>query len=220
MHGETYPCDCELQRRLQRLYFAANIGREYHDICLKDFVGPNESRIVPIVSEYIDRFADNFHYGLGITLSGSLGTGKTFAMASILKELVKQGRNVYMVTFDELITTVGGVYSDEEKRRLLDKLMSVELLGLDELKSDPRNKQGFLAGALDVVIRHRTSNLLPTLVTTNMTPEEEEHEFGKAFSLLSARNQRLLLSGDDQRQEHVRILVRKLGGAGERRPIC
>lgn len=220
--GQEYPCDCATQRLLQRHYFDANIGREYHDICLEHFyAGPNRDLVVPVVEEYLENFDDNFHYGLGLSFSGPLGTGKTFAMTCVLKELVKRGHKVYTITFDELILTWGDAWKDEESKRLLyTKLKGAEVLGLDELKSDPRNKTGFLAGGLDNVIRHRTSNLLPTLVTSNMSPKQEEHEFGKAFSLLSARNHRIMLSGADERGGPVRTQIRKLAGAHERRPIC
>lgn len=220
LDGKTHNCDCSLQRLLQRHYFAANIGREYHDICLQHFLGADREVVVPVVQEYIENFADNFHYGLGITFSGPWGTGKTFAVSCILKELVKQGRKVYFITFEELINTWGNAYKNDDHSALMERLMSVEVLGLDELTTDPRNKQGFLANGLDVLMRHRTSNLLPTLVTTNMTPDKEEEEFGKAYSLLSARNHRVILAGKDLRREEVRDINRELKEKGERRPIC
>jgi DNA replication protein DnaC len=221
LKGVSYECDCNTQRLLQKHYFAANIGREYHDICLKDFIGENREQVVAIVSDYLYNFKDNFHYGLGLSFNGPFGTGKTFAMTCVLKELIKQGRDVYMITFDELIDVWGQSWHDEKaKKTLQDKLKRVEVLGLDELKTDQRNKMGFLADGLDNVIRHRTSNLLPTLVTTNLMPEAEEREFSKAFSLLAAKNKRVLLSGIDQRQEAIKHINYQLAGAHERRPIC
>lgn len=81
----------------------ANIGREYHDICFKDFLGVDKENVLPIAMEYLERYEDNFHYGIGVTAAGGVGTGKTFIISSILKELVKAGRKVYFVTFEELI---------------------------------------------------------------------------------------------------------------------
>ena len=81
----------------------ANIGREYHDICFKDFLGVDKDNVLPIAMEYLENYEDNFHYGIGVTAQGGVGTGKTFIISSILKELVKAGRKVYFVTFEELI---------------------------------------------------------------------------------------------------------------------
>jgi DNA replication protein DnaC len=220
LEGKDYACNCELQKLLQRHYFAANIGREYHDICLHHFEGANKDKIVPVIQDYIDNFEDNFHYGLGLSLYGPLGIGKTFGIITALKELVKQGRKVYFITFDELIAIWGAAYTDDHSKRLLqDRLMSAEVLGLDELRTDKRNKEGFLSGGLEYVLRHRTSNLLPTLITTNMTPPELEKEFGKAFSLLSGRNKEIVLTGEDHR-EKVKARVDSLARGHERRPIC
>lgn len=100
---KTYDCDCELQKLLQKHYFKANIGREYHDICLDDFLGVDSDNVLPIAAEYISTYEDNFHYGVGVTCAGGVGTGKTFIVSSILKELVKQGRSAYFISFEELI---------------------------------------------------------------------------------------------------------------------
>lgn len=221
LNGEEFDCDCDFQKLLQHHYFAANVGREYHDICLSDFQGEDRHVVVPIVLAYLDAFEANYHYGLGITFSGNVGTGKTFAMCSVLKELIKHGRKVYFVTFEELINVWGSsYYNDSAKRILEDKLKTAEVLGLDEVRSDPRNKEGFLANGFDSVIRHRTSNLLPTLVTTNMTADEEYVEFNKVYSLLSARNKRIEFKGKDRRQDEIRQRNYELAALDERRPIC
>jgi hypothetical protein len=55
LDGEEFDCDCELQIALQKHYFAANIGREYHDICIKDFLGVDRENVLPIVQNYIDK---------------------------------------------------------------------------------------------------------------------------------------------------------------------
>ena len=219
--GQQHECDCELQKLLQKHYYAANIGRSYHNLCLEHFVGDDRDHVVPIVEEYIDKFDDNFFYGLGISFSGrERGTGKTLAMSYVLKELIKRGRQAYTISFEELVRVFGSAYKDEESNRMFEKLMSVEVLGLDEWRTDPRNREGFLADSIDVILRHRTNNALPTLITTNMTPKEEQAEFGAAYSLLSARNYRLEFTGRDVRPTAIRDRDRRAKDLGERRPIC
>ncbi len=220
LDGQSYACDCVEQKMLQKYYFASNIGREYHDICLKDFIGSDRERVVPFVQDYLSDFNSKFHYGLGITFSGPVGTGKTFAMMCVLKELIKQGRDVYFTTFDELINVWASAWQDAEvKRQLEDKLKSVDVLGLDEVKTDNRS-DAFLASGLEVIIRHRTSNLLPTLLTTNMTETDLDSVFTKTASLLSARNTLVQLEGKDLRLDEVRYRILELDRNGERRPIC
>lgn len=218
---KTYECDCEIQKLLQRHYLAANIGREYHDICLDDFAGDDASTVVAAASTFIEKFDDNMHYGLGLTFSGPFGTGKTFAMICVLKELIKRGVKVYFITFDELINIWGKSWQDDQAKNMLErKLKAAQVLGLDELHTDKRNVGGFLSAGLDSVIRHRTANLLPTLITTNMKPEQELDQFGRVYSLLAAKNTRVRTNGHDRRMREVRVRNFELAARGERRPIC
>lgn len=222
LNGEEFDCDCDVQRLLQKHYFAANIPKRYHDICLNQhFIGADREDVLRITNEYLENFDSNFHFGLGITFAGWLGSGKTFAMTSILKDLLKQGRSTYFITFEELINVWGASYSDEvSKRTLTERLQSVDILGLDELRTDPRNAGGFLANGLDNVIRHRTANRIPTLITTNMIPEKLEQEFPKVASLLSEANDWLIFTGKDVRGGEINERTRELAKRGERRPIC
>jgi DNA replication protein DnaC len=216
-----HPCDCQLQIMLQKHYFRSNIGREYHDICLKDFDGPDSERVVDAVRSYLDKYEDNFHYGLGLTFTGPYGTGKTFAMTCVLKELVKQGRDTYFTTFEQLINVWGDSWHDANAKKMLEeKLKTVEVLGLDELRTDARNAGGFLQNGLDSVIRYRTANLLPTLITTNMSSDFEKSEFAKVYSLLAAKNTRVETHGHDRRMLEVRQRNHELKERGERRPVC
>jgi DNA replication protein DnaC len=216
-----YDCDCATQKLLQKHYFRANIGREYHDICLQHFEGDDADVVVGAVRKYLDTFDSNFHFGLGLTFTGPFGTGKTFAMTCALKELVKRGREVYFTTFEQLINVWGDSWHDAEAKRVLERrLKTAEVLGLDELRTDPRNASNFLANGLDSVIRFRTANLLPTLVTTNMDADFEKSEFAKVYSLLSAKNERIITKGHDRRMHEVRTRNFELAQRDERRPVC
>lgn len=220
LEGQSYKCDCQIQKLLQRSYFAANIPREYHDLCFEHFFGEDRDDVVPVVRQYLESFDNQYHYGQGLTFSGSYGTGKSFLMATILKEIVKQGRSAFFITFDEFIQHFGATWNDEQSKRLMQEtLKRVEILGLDEVRVDERNNNGFLSDALQSIVRHRTSNLLPTLITTNLTPDKQKMHFTKAYSLLSAKNNIVLLSGRDVRPE-VKKLSQELINANERRPIC
>lgn len=220
LNGKTIECDCDLQRLLQKHYYAANIGREYHDICLEHFIGEDRDSVVQAISEYVDNLASNLHYGFGLTFAGPPGTGKTFAMTAILKEAIKSEISTYFITFEELINVWGSSWNNDESKFLMDKLKSATILGIDELRTDPRNATGFLANGLDTVTRHRTSNLLPTFVTTNMVPGQFEGEFPRVHSLLAAKNDWIVTTGKDLRMNEIRENNRRLAKSGERRPVC
>src|SRR5205085_1349183 len=118
---------------------AANIGRKFHTLGLKDFTSEDRENVVPIVEDYLENFENNFYLGIGITFSGKIGTGKTMAMNCCIKELLKRGISVYFIPFDDLIVAISGAWSGEEERWLEDKMKSVKVLGIDEWKTDLRN---------------------------------------------------------------------------------
>ena len=220
LNEETYPCDCEFQKLLQKHYFAANIGRAYHTLCFDHFVTEEALTIRSEISDYLGDWKSNRYFGHGITFNGRIGTGKTFAMSLILKELVKQGYRVHFITFDDMVNAFSNAWNSEEAKYLNNKLRSVDILGIDELKTDSRNNSGFLSTLAESVIRHRAVNLLPTLITTNLTPEEEATTFTKAYSLLSALNKRIQTEGADVRGSIVREREHSMKRKNERRPVC
>lgn len=220
LNGTSYPCDCKFQKLLQKHYYSANIGRAYHTLCFDHFVTDEANEISSHIQKYLKEWENNRYFGHGITFNGRIGTGKTFAMSLILKELIKRGYRVHFITFDDMINAFSNSWNNEEARFLNQKLRSVDILGIDELKTDSRNNSGFLSTVAESVIRHRAVNLLPTLITTNLTPQEEEVTFTKAYSLLSALNQRIQTEGADVRGSIVREREHTMKRKNERRPVC
>lgn len=220
LKGELHECNCNLQKLLQKYYFVANIPKEYHDIGLAHFIGEDQDQISAVIYNYLAHYEQNRHYGLGLTFAGAYGNGKTFSMNIILKSRVQEGDEVYFITFEDLINTWGNAWSNDESQWVMDKLKRCDIVGIDDLRTDGRNSGGFLANGLDALIRHRTSNQLPTLLTTNMTPESIEKEYPRIHSLLGLKNDRVILIGKDVRMKEIRDETRELRDAGERRPIC
>jgi DNA replication protein DnaC len=216
----TYECDCELQKLLQKHYFAANIGRAYHTLCFEHFISEDSAEVIPVLKKYIEDWSNNKYYGHGLTFNGPVGTGKTFAASLILKELVKKGVGCFFITFDELVNTFAQAWNNDEAKYLNTKLRSVEILVIDELRTDSRNQNGFLSQAAETIVRHRAVNLLPTIITTNLNAKEEEATFTKTYSLLSALNNRISYKGEDVRGKIVRERDYGMKERNERRPVC
>jgi len=217
--GEVHPCDCEMQKLLQKHYFAANIGRAYHTLGFDHFVTEESLMIRSKIIDYLYDWDNNRYFGHGITFNGGLGTGKTLAMSIILKELTKRGFRTHFITFDDMVNIFGSAWNNDEAKYLSNKLRSVDILGIDELKVDSRNSSGFLTSAAESIIRHRTVNLLPTLITTNLDKEDEQKHFAKSYSLLSALNIRIETQGLDVRGSIVREREHIMKGNNERRPV-
>lgn len=220
LKGLEHDCNCADQKLLRKHYFAANIPKEYHDIGLAHFIGTDKDEVSAVIKDYLANYEQNHHFGLGLTFAGAYGNGKTFSMNIILKERVQAGAEVYFITFEDLINTWGAAWSNDESQWVMDKLKRSDIVGIDDLRTDKRNAGGFLANGLDALIRHRTSNQLPTLLTTNMIPNQIQEEYPRIDSLLGLKNDWIVLTGKDVRMKEIRDETRELRDNNERRPIC
>jgi DNA replication protein DnaC len=218
--GVTHDCDCKGQLELQRRYFAANIGSLYHIIHFDDFFDP-EGELADTVRDYVDAFEDNLYYGRGITFDGDLGTGKTFAAIVILKELVKKGYDGYFITFDDLLNVQSRGWDDLESNKEFYRIRDADILVVDELFDalEGTKKKELLADTLERIVRYRVSNRMPTIITTNLKPEQEARAYPRVSSLLATNQIRCRAPGDDMRKNKVRKLTSGRIARGDRKAI-
>jgi len=220
LDGGTFTCNCQEQLQLQRRYFAANIGAAYHIISFNDFFD-NYEYLRETVENYIANFDDNLYYGRGITFDGPLGTGKTYGATVILKELIKKGVEGYFITFDDLLNVQSKGWKQDEYDPEFYTIRNTQLLVVDELFDHPdgTKKKELLSETLERIIRYRVSNRLPTILTTNLKPDQEALAYPRVNSLLSTCQIRCSLHGDDLRKGKVRKLTDNRIARGDRKPI-
>lgn len=208
--------------RLAKLYWLHNIPLEYQQLVWEEW--PEETKNLEAyeqVNQYLelyDRYAIN---GVGMTFySKGLGTGKTWAATAILKELVKRGIDGWFAPFYE----VAGYYEivdDLEREHKIKRVQNASVLVLDEIRKPISKRQGdLLAEKLENLIRPRSAMNLPTIITTNLTPEEIEDLYPRAFSLIWAKNNTIEMTGADARLGNkVWARVQESVANGESLPI-
>jgi DNA replication protein DnaC len=217
-NDEYHACDCATQKRLQRRYIAANIGSRYHNLTFDD-VFDDFREVAEAVKDYVDNFEDNAAYGRGLTFTGPLGTGKSFAASLILKELIKKGHDCFFIEFDDLLHVQAQGWNDLDNEEFYE-IRNAEVLVIDELTTEPDGKKkDLLSATLERVIRYRVNNSLPTIITTNLTAEQEASAYPRVASLLATCQTRYSLDGDDQRKKNARSTNQKLIKQSARRPI-
>jgi DNA replication protein DnaC len=79
-------------------------------------------------------------------------------------------------------------------------------------------QKAFFAVQLEAIIRHRTNNNLPTIMTTNMDQETLNAAYSRTYSLLSAKQIRQEVAGTDRRNL-IGIKEMEIIANGETRPI-
>ena len=203
--GVEYECPDDdyghVTLRKAKLYWLHNIPLEYQQLLWEEWVEETGDReTFEQVNLYIDSYERYALNGVGMTFySKGLGTGKTWAATATLKQLVKKGEDGWFAPFYE----VAGYYEivdPEERAYKIRRVQEAGVLVLDEIRRPISEKQKNLLGEkLENLIRPRAANNLPTIITTNLTPNEIEDLYPRAFSLIYAKNIEFELSGTDAR---------------------
>jgi DNA replication protein DnaC len=216
--GDEHVCDCATQKQLNVLYSHAGIGLTYQRLDWEDLALPEEA-LAPIRDyiEHAERWVDR---GVGLFISGPLGTGKTLIANLVLKELVKKDYDCYFTTFSQTIESFTATWgSQENKEWFAERFMRSRVLCLDDLGREFRSSNKLPVSTFDHILRTRTQNSRPVILTTNLTPGEVTVGYGAAvLSLLLEQSIGVHLEGKDFRpRAHERTA--KEVQQGEVRPI-
>ncbi len=201
---------------LRRQYLAANIGDQYHRLDWQDFRDE-------VVREDVDGYLRNWNHakvqGMGLEFaSPELGTGKTFAATYVAKELIKRGEKAYFIPFTDLLRLFEA--PEHERREVEDRIRNCTVLVLDELLPYHSPAQGqFFARKFEELVRHRTNFNRVTFITTNLTPEQLAEAYPRPYSLLEAKNFRIILDGADYRRGPMKEKNIQMLLSGEIAPI-
>lgn len=213
--GEEYECDCNEQMALRKHYLLARIPDQYMRLNWLDYTGSKE--VKGSVALYLDNWEGFRANGMGLEFGGiELGVGKTFGATYVGKELVKRGRQVFFIPFLEVIK----LFETEDGETTEKRLRSTEYLILDEVVNYYSERQGSLyAEKFESLIRHRTNWDLPTIMTTNLSEDDLYRYYPRVYSLLSAKQMRIEVTGKDARMGMIREENIELSVNGEVRPI-
>lgn len=201
--GETYSCDDDayghIIMRLVQLYYLHNIPLQYQQLVWEEWPTDTEwqKNAQDQILEYINLFPRYSLNGVGLTFySKGTATGKTWGATSVLKELVKRGYDGWFAPWYR----VKSYYEDVNNRYLVSRVQDAQLLVLDDVTPPWTEKQkNFFADKLEELLRPRTDANLPTIITTNLLPNEMEQYYPRIFSLMSAKNHEIELDGADAR---------------------
>lgn len=184
----TWECNCTAQWILHRFLLIHGIGKNYQRLGWADASDVPEATQMEIL-RYLDAADLYVERGVNLILhSPDAGTGKTLMLMLAAKKLLKLGHDVFvaqMNTIVELYTS--GWREKAEKDYFERRIMNCGVLCIDDLgKETGQNHVDFIDRLLDRVIRHRTAASLPTLITTNLTPDQVRGGYNQyVASLLS-----------------------------------
>lgn len=196
-----YSCPCGDQYVLSRWLWHSGILLKYQRLSWGDFERLDD-RVARQAMEYLDALPQMVSAGLGLTITGPRGNGKTLLAYLILKEAIARGSEVYATSFTQMIDTFADGWRDRASAQWFNqRLRDVEILFIDDLGRE-RNKGSGSVGdnMLETVIRHRVGCQMPTIITSNIDSAQIGEAYGgHTDSLLSEASVPMSLGGTDVR---------------------
>jgi len=180
--GKAVPCQCkvtELQdARLLDLRAASNLGllsRLTFDSFVPDGYGLNKELRVNLRSAYEAAEAYAAKPNGWLILRGKYGCGKTHLAAAIANRRIEQGHPVLFVVVPDLLDHLRAAFSPTSPvsfDQRFDSVRTAPLLILDDLGT--QNATPWAREKLFQILNYRYNARLPTVITTNQSPEEIE----------------------------------------------
>ena len=169
------PC-VECLKTLVRIdrYAAANIPVGYWDKSIEQFKG--NPAFKDYVVGYMSNLEDNYRDGKSVCFAGGLGRGKTYGACAIIRCAALDKIDCW---YDNMGLMVARMRDDNSFKSFLTR---VSFLVIDEMDSRflPKSQAAidFISSSLEMVLRNRCQNLLPTIICTN----EEDGDISKGFN--------------------------------------
>ncbi len=102
-----------------------------------------------------------------LLLMGPTGVGKTYAAVAILRAMRGRARRFWY--FPGLC---GALLDPERRAETLEAVKDTQLVVLDDFGAEYLKAGGLLDAFIDEIIWHREAEMLPTVITTNLLPDQ------------------------------------------------
>lgn len=186
-------CRCFLQKLINEEYSRSNLGdvlkKQNFDTFSFDYYSRENSssemspydNMVKIYSR-CKNYCENFDNEIkSLLFSGSTGLGKTFLSSCIAKELIDRGKIVVYVRATKLFN----MYEDykfgrNDDKSAIDSLYNADLLIIDDLGTEPQNKNN--VSFLFDIICERLSSEKKLIINTNLSVNEMAKIYSSRFA--------------------------------------
>ena len=167
-----------------------------------------------IALNYAERFAKSARVlqrgrdRFTLLFCGGLGTGKTWLATAVFKDILWRGKSGMWRKFYKFVREVQSCYNAGAKStadEVITRYQTTPLLLLDdvgdmEIQTETEDRRRLLYEVLD----SRSDYLLPTIITTNLSPDELEKQFGeRTFQRILEMSALVEMSGDNFRLDEA-----------------
>ena len=190
----------ELKEEIQRL--KRTIGDRFKSKTFSNFDKSKCPKAYEICRTYAKNFLSNRDQGIGLFITGSVGSGKTHLVSAIIDYIARVYKrkvdDLIFITSVNLLSRIKFSFENKTTESLLKKLEAADLLVIDDLgieKSSDWTYEIFYK-----IIDSRYSNLLPVIITSNLTDTELKEKMSERIvSRLYEMCKGIKLTGKDYR---------------------
>ncbi len=184
-------CNCllsELNQKISRLCSSQSQFVSFAD-CDESIMNDTDKKVKRVLENWCDKFPNVSKNTL--TLVGNAGSGKTFMLESVASEMMKKNNIVCYKTAFEL-NELARLYHIGKSYDFAD-CVNVEILIIDDLGTEPVLKN-VTKEYLYNLINTRQNKNLPTLISTNLSPDQILDRYDeRIFSRMSNKNIALIM---------------------------
>ena len=140
--------------------------------------------------------------GRDVFMHGPVGTGKTHAMAALIRQYVYQGYQCERINFDDFCVKVRSTFSKAAKQteeELIEPLQLIDKLFIDDLGIRSKQETDFAYVTFYSLLNKRQERMLPTFISSNKNIEQLGQTFDRR---IASRLQTALIievKGEDRR---------------------
>lgn len=169
-----------LKRRIEGQFANAGIPPRFEELTLDSYpVSEGKEQALRLAREYLENGHVVSSRGPqnSILFYGWAGVGKTGLVTPIVKQWLEQGKVALFIEYFEFMAALQRCYGNKQEwQALMESAQGADLVVIDDLgraayqkgekeTTDKREK-------IYLLINHRHSHHLPTLFTTNLTPQQ------------------------------------------------
>ena len=157
-----------------------------------------DANVIEKVKSYVINYDENKKQGTGLYIFGDLGVGKTTLATIACHEVFKKRLgnlevlDVSCITFSELLQVCRDKMKNYADRLTYNKLIKCDLVMVDNLGNEYQWKSeeagNFASSQFDEFLKQRTGNNRPTIITSNIKPEELGEKYGQVIQDLIYSN--------------------------------
>jgi DNA replication protein DnaC len=191
-------CACVKVALMRRLYDEANIGEEtFENFDLTVFSDEAEEgaersqrQVMEVYRAYCEGYADAYPNvkKRNLLLTGRTGLGKTYMLNCIAARVLERGIPVMRLTAYKMLEAMRRYHRGQDDGGL-DMMLKAEMLIIDDLGTEPM-LENVTVEYLFTLLNERRAGRLPTLIATNLTPQEIKARYTeRIFSRLVDRSE-------------------------------